>query len=290
MMHLIAYALAETAHAAGPVSSTANYVGQGLLAFFGAGDSPFISLSLFIVDRVWSVVAFVAVMVIVMVGFRLLISNDEGKLESSKKIITGTLIGVMMVFLSKQLFNGFYYAGGLGGVSQTPATGVAVIAAEIAGVIDWALVLVAALGVLILVLSGLKVLASFGKEDAPQKVRQAIFGVATGVILIILRPAFVAMFQLNTVCTFDPYNPGSCPLVTPDLLIVAVANIILSLLGFLALVAVAIVIYAGVMLIASFGKDEALTQYRGLVVRSVVGLIIILTAYILTKFVVSFMA
>ena len=72
----------------------------------------------------------------------------------------------------------------------------------------------------------------------------------------------------------------------PDLptLVGKIINIFLSILGVLFVV---LMVYAGYLWMTSYGDEKKVTKAKSLIIDAVLGLIIILTAYTISTFVVS---
>src|SRR3989344_2445329 len=68
---------------------------------------------------------------------------------------------------------------------------------------------------------------------------------------------------------------------------VVAANIIRVILGFLGLIAVVIVLYAGFQWMTAAGNEEKITSAPGAPTAGVIGLVIILAAYAITAFVIT---
>ena len=68
---------------------------------------------------------------------------------------------------------------------------------------------------------------------------------------------------------------------------VVAANIINIALGLLGIISVAIVIYAGFKWMTSAGNDEAVGSAKKMLVAAIIGLVIILSAYIIANFVLT---
>lgn len=66
-----------------------------------------------------------------------------------------------------------------------------------------------------------------------------------------------------------------------------VANIINFALGFLGIIAVVIIIYAGFKWMTAGGNEEQVTDARKMIVQAVIGLVIIFAAYIIANFVIG---
>ena len=70
-----------------------------------------------------------------------------------------------------------------------------------------------------------------------------------------------------------------------QLLLNQIARIITTIIGFLGVIALIMVIYAGFLWMTSGGADEKAKQARTLMINGAVGLLIILAAYSITSFV-----
>lgn len=66
---------------------------------------------------------------------------------------------------------------------------------------------------------------------------------------------------------------------------IVAANIINIVLGLLGIISVAIVLFAGFKWMTSAGNDEAVGSAKKMLVAAIIGLVIILSAYIIANFV-----
>lgn len=256
------------------LSGIANAVGNGL----GPGFGNFPDLAQFIVLRVWTILVPLAIFLLVRFGFTLITSNDESKVSGAKRVIASTLVGLMLAFISQRIFQGVYVSGG----SWNPASGASILATEVRGILFWATTLVAPLGVLMLVIAGVKVLGTFGKEDMGPVLRNNIVAIAAGILLILMQPIISATLGVDPRVEAAPLGQPS-----PFPIIMAVGSVLSAILLFLALIAVAIIIYAGFMMIISVGSEEQYSKSKSLIVRALIGLVIIVLSYTLLQFVTS---
>ncbi len=253
------------------MSMGAGWVSGLATAFTGAGYAGGLEgISGAVVGSVWLVLLPVGVFLVVRAGFSLIISQDEGKLSTAKRTITGTLIGIMLVFISQRLVTAFYLNGGI-----TNDANASQLQNILYGIVNWSLVTMAALGMLMIVVSVIRALASFGKEDGVANMRQTITGVATGILMISLLPA--VKLTLGIV-DLSALGEGSTHTDAGQIILV-ITTIIARLLSYLAFLAVAIVIYAGIRMIVTLGNEEEYKKSRTLIGRALVGLIVILLSY-----------
>jgi hypothetical protein len=258
---------AEPAHA--QVSGVITSVGNGLINL----PTGFTGISGAIIAIIDALLAPIGVFFVVRAGLTLVISQAEDKLEKAKRTIASTLVAIMLVLISQQIVAAFFALG----TNGLPSSGPAALALQINGIIDWVLVLVGVLGALMIVVAAIKIVANFGKDQGVAEIRKAVFAVAAGILMLLLRPAINATIGLNGA-------PDATAIVG------AVAVIIGNLLMFLALVVVVIIIYAGVSLLLNFGNEEQFTKSRGLIFRAIIGLVVIVISFALTMFIANLVA
>ena len=73
--------------------------------------------------------------------------------------------------------------------------------------------------------------------------------------------------------------PGKAPLGE------SITRLINYFLGILGLIAVAFLIYAGVLMVTAAGNDEKITKAKSIITYSVIGIIIIILSWSIVKFV-----
>jgi len=95
------------------------------------------------------------------------------------------------------------------------------------------------------------------------------------------------VFAQGTGAFFQGATPSSISAVSQSNLGTAVQTIINYALGFLGLVAVAFIIYGGVLLVTSGGNDEAMGKAKKILMYAVIGIVIIMLSYTIVTFVTS---
>lgn len=263
---------------------------QGIIntidAIDGAGPVPNATLpgiALFLRERMLLLVSVIAVFLLVRAGIKLIQSQEDDKLTKAKRTIAGTAIGIMLAHLSVRLVEIFYGLVPLstGGVLN-PTASVSMLSFEIAGIIRWVETLIGVLGILMIVVSGIRAISGFGKEDGLKNVKETVIGTVTGIFFIIISGAIKLTFGLPT----DPVPGGpQNPTATP--IILRIGDIMNNALDFLAIVAVAVVLYAGFQMIISMGDEEQYKKGRTLIFRALVGLAVILLSNTFITFLID---
>src|SRR3989344_8540576 len=141
-----------------------------------------------------------AFFLIVVSGVRMIITEEEESFGKAKRIISASLTGVMLSYLVEPIVNAFYGGIGVGDIGSIPsgdmAAGASVLYVQIAGIINWALVIVGTLTVFMIIISGFKAMAKAGSEEGIEQLRRTVFYVVAGIILIVFAEVLNLTFGL----------------------------------------------------------------------------------------------
>ncbi len=255
-------------------------------AIDGTGPVPNATLpgiALFLRAEFLLILDIIAVFLLVRAGLKLIHSQEDDKLTRARRTIGGTAVGIMLAHLSVRLVEIFYGSTAVpsGGV-LTPEQSAEMLSIEIGGIINWVTTLVAVLGVLMIVATSIRAVGGFGKEDGTKLIRETVVGTVTGIFFIIISGAIKASFGLPP--GLEPGGPHD-PSVVP--IVVRVAGIVSTILDYMALIAVAVVIYAGFLMIVNLGDEEQFKKGKTLIVRALIGLVIILLSNTFVSFVMA---
>lgn len=255
----------DTAHA--QVSTIIN----GLTGENGAGAALDIINTLHATGR--SLVVIVSVLMLVRAAAKMVGSVSEDKMEEGRRSVGTTVMGIILVNLTYAMVAAFWGGGDTGIVA-----GANDLNQQVVGLVRWAQVLVGILAVAMIVVSAFKVIASFGKDDGGDEMKRAIMGAVVGVFLI--------AFDTVIISALGGDGPGSS--ATPEPLINIVMNAVRNLMLYLGLLAVIMVIYAGIRMVIGLGSDEQYEKSKGLIVRVLIGLTIVLFSYFIVNLIIGF--
>lgn len=219
---------------------------------------------------------FIAFIIIVVAGLTLMLSESEGAIEKAKTTIIAAIIGGIIVviilyfspsdltLLVRQFYNPVYNP------ATTTVTGifnVNTIGFEAEGVAGWLTGMAAMIGIVIIIIAVLRAVTSFGGDEASYTaVRNSIVQVVIGLIVIsaayILKDVFFNIKDPSQIIAF----------ITGKMLIV---------FALIATVAVGVLVYAGLRMVASFGREDEYTAAKSLAFRVAIGLIVIAMSYAL---------
>lgn len=211
-----------------------------------------------------------AYVVIAVAGLRMVIGQEDDAREKAKTVLNVCIAGVILLQLIAPIIGAFFGGGNV--ILSSPASGVAVLSTHVLIIISWALGIAAVLAVTMIIISALRAIATSGSEEGMGNIRKTLFSVAAGLLILVLRVSIVQSFAVSG-------DPG--PLVLQIVLVIQ------FFLKFVLICAVGVLIFAGLQIMTSGGGDEAVTKARGLIIRSLIGVVIILLSYAVSAFVYS---
>ena len=229
------------------------------------------------------------IFVITLAGFRMVTTEEEESFTKAKRTISATIAGIMLAFLVEPFIDAFYGDGsvfgsiGVGSVPQSfegARVGATFLSGEVLGIVNWVLTIVGVLAVLMIIVSGLKAVASSGSEEGLSQLRRTVFSVVAGLLLTGARVAINATFGLPVVSGL-PTEGG------PGAAITAIINILNFILSFMGIVALAMLVYAGMQMILNFGNEDIYGKAKGLAIRVGIGFVVIAVSLVVINIVIS---
>lgn len=218
----------------------------------------------------------VAALVIVVAGFTLMLSHDEGQLQKANKTIIAVIVGGVIITLMLLLGGNYstlisYFYNGT--ASFNVLSGLPAVQLQTEGVASWLMSMAVVGAVVIIIIGMLEAVFSFGADEAAYtKIRTAILHIVLALLVMIgakiIREVFFVIHE-------------------PSPLMAFMLSKLLIVLGIITFIAVAILIYAGVRMIVSFGREEDFTAAKSLMIRVIVGLIVIAISFSLVWIVTS---
>jgi len=226
-----------------------------------------------VIDAFYPLLLSVAILVTVIAGLTLMLSQDEGAITKARtalgSVFFGGILATIILTLGATNFVGIMYNGFAGSVLINSGNAIGI---EAAGVADWIATIAVLIGVLMIIIAATRAVLSFGDEGAYANVRTAILHVILGIILI------GAAYTMKIIF-FDTHRPI-------DLLKIFLIPLQI-VLGIIGLIAVGILIYAGFRMIISFGREEDFSAAKSLAFRVVIGLIVLLVSFSLIAIITS---
>lgn len=254
-------ALSLLAHAFIPLASAQVGAGAGVVAGGGGlvgaiGTGGFGGMAVAIANGFVPLVTVLALLVIVASAVLMIVRQDEGEIAQLKTVVGASLAAIILVNVVQPI------ADIMGNVTNAPSTAASGFNTEVLGIISFIEVPLGVVAVLMIIVSGVRAVISYGREQGTTQLRRTVFAVVSGVILIVVKVSIA----------------GSVTSGTPGGLISPVINTVNLIAGGMGLVAVAIMVYAGFMMILNVGNDDQYARARSLIVRVGIGLVIIIVS------------
>ncbi len=245
---------------------------------YGGADVQVMVMSLF--NVFWPLWITAGILVLVIAGFALMTTQDEGRLAKAKTtliaVITGGILTTIIVVIGPLNFVGIVYNGTPGFSMLNTGD---VVGLEAIGISQWLTTISVMMGVLFIIIAVLRAVASLGDEAAYTAARSQLLHVIVGVVLI----AGAYLVQLAFFGSAD--GPGQVVTgalnIEPNPLLGLISEKLLIILNIITLIAVGILIYAGLRMIVSFGREEDYNNAKALALRVVAGLFVLILSYTL---------
>jgi hypothetical protein len=250
------------------------------------GESQLYSIVLTVAKTMRNLIGGLAVIWIIISGIRMIMAQGEENIYTEQKqSITYAVIGLIAVLLIERGVVLLYGAPGqLRGIGTTGAG----LTPEILGVISFIKALIGAAAILMIMISGYRLIASMGEEEKITNQKKAITWVVVGIVLILINQFIVRNLYEQPVAT--QIAGGSSPISQSNVtnLINLFGTITQYILGFVGLIAFAALIYGAASMIANFGNDELVERAKKIIKNSIIGIIIIISAFAIVSTLIKF--
>lgn len=235
--------------------SAIDWVSQGFASFPGIeGLDSFI-------QAIWAnssvLVYSIAIIVVAVSGLEMVISQSDDSTAKARRTLIGSIAGLIVLTLSHVIRNAILNIGGGGDPTAS------ILNEEIIGVVDFITSILGAVIILMLLINGITAILQFGNGEGLSILRRTILNVVVGIVIIAIREIFVDSWYVSR-------NPR--PFVD------ALVGYVNDFLVFIGVIAVLVIIYAGILMIVNGGNEDQFVKARNLIARAVIGLLIILLA------------
>ncbi len=257
----------------GMMPNLSNYTGSALCDAVN-GPCGFAAIAGALVLRFRPLLTIVGIMGMSIAGIRMIVKPEDDSLTKARTVISACIAGIVLANLTEPFLAAFYGQSGSvekGGMAE----GVAVLSIEVSGLINWVLTIAAVLAVLMIIYSAFRALkyANVTTEEGINGIRKTVLYTISGILILTVRIA------LADAIANHPQNPAA-------LLVIAVVLASYAL-GFFALAAVCVIVYAGVQLVLSMGNEEAMTKAKSILIRAIIGTILLVLSLAIVRFVIE---
>ena len=266
-------------------------------AKIGAGERLIVGGLFQIVDIIRLIVGGLAAAYLVWSGFLLVSSSGEAQeTEVAKRSIVWSFLALMLMLSLDTILQDILYGGGEIGFGEilqvsdnnnfAALDGASLFISNFAA---WLEALFAVLVVVMVVVSGWRMVAAMGEEEEITKQKSVLFWLAMAVVVFLFNN--IAIEQVlypwaigassdgnNVVASFSPNAAAGVAEITAFLF---------YMLTFLGVVAVLVALYAGARLIMAFGDEEGQEAAKKTLVGAGIGIVVVLSSFAVTSTLLS---
>lgn len=258
----ICAALSVQAASAFTVSDAINAVGPTLPT---GGGANFGGIILAVAQSFIPIAAVAATLAMTFAGFLMAFTGNENQTTTAKRVFISSLVGLALINIipvfARSLISATFPTGGPT-ILSSPFVAGNDIAAEALGLVNFLEIPLGILCVIMIIISGVRAIANFGSEDGVAQLRRTVLFVIAGFILVYSR----SLLGLGIVSG----SPAS------------IINVILTtlnrIIALAIVIAIGMVIYAGILMIVNIGKEDQYSKARGLILRVGIGLVIMIAS------------
>ena len=249
------------------------------------GENQINSIVKSIVNIIKNLIGGIAIILIIINAMQMIFAGgDETIIKEKKQGIMYAVIGLIIILVLDQIIKFIYgtpiVSIGGGGLMDMRNEG---FSDEVYGMVSFIKAIVGSIAVLMIVISGVRILTAQGEEDEIKKQKTSILWVGVGIIIILINKIIVDNIFIAPVENSDQISGGN------------VLNIITLLgditkfgLGFVGIVALGFLIYGAVLMIANYGNEEGVDKSKKIIKNALIGIVIIISAYTIINTIISF--
>lgn len=242
------------------------------------GEKGLVGLGFSIADMIRQIVFYLGVFMLVYIGIKIVASMDNAEaVKKNWSQVKWVGIGIIVIYFVPdfvRIIAGF-------GSTQGPAQVMSDLKTYIKGpIVGFLMNILAIVAIFSVVLSGMRILTSAGNADIIKKNTRNAIATGLGLILILLAEPIVNDF-------FNQDATGKVSIATTSILI-DVFKVVRYGLSYLAIAGVVLVIYAGMLIVVNFGKDDRVKQGYKILRYAIIGIIIIFCAYVIVTAIAAF--
>jgi hypothetical protein len=274
---------------ANTISDTINQIGNqtGLTNYEGAshveaidqkGVRNITSGLFYVLDFGKYVLGSIAIIIIIYMGLKMVVSSDaDASLEGAKKFFTSALIGIFLILLADIIVQKVFF-GQAGEVLLTEESAKQAALAgseEIRGIYTFVEMFLAAIAVLTIVISGIRMMLSTQETSAQVKhIMYACVGLLiVGISELVVKDIIFADYGTRI------------DVEAAKNLVASITNFISS---FIAMVSVAAFVYAGYLYTASYIAGDNLEKAKKAMIGAIAGILIAAAGFSITKTLLDF--
>lgn len=197
-----------------------------------------------------------AILTIVIAGMLSIVAQDENRIATARKVVAMAATALILINISARMALAYMTAFNMD-AGANPGLGASILTTEILGVITFLETPVVIIAIITIISYGIKAVVDYNGENGIQAFRKAIIAVLTGIIIIVAKFLIV----------------GSVLTGSPAGITVPAVRVLFTVVGFTALVAVTIIVLAGVYLIVNIADESRAEKAKGVIISITAGMV-----------------
>ena len=243
----------------GTAGLTASYGGNEVGGIFGTAASNIILI-----------INAVAILIVAITGTIMALSESDEQSAILRRVFISCICGIFFVNVADIVRDAIVDPGATF-VANSGSAGT--IATEIEGVILWTLPALASIAVLMIIISGIRAVVSYKSDEGPTQLRRTVISCMVGLFIISVRGVLT-----GDIIVTNSYFGGGTGGSGPSGIIAEIIFGLNRILAYVALFAVFMIVLAGIFMIANVGNDDQYSKARGLIIRVLVGIIVMVAS------------
>jgi len=200
-----------------------------------------------------------AVLAVMISGFFLTLTGNENQQTTAKRVFISGIAAIVLVNV------GTTFRNALSTILTDPLTSGRTIGLEATGLLDYLAIPLGIICIIMIIVSGVRAIGNLGSEEGVTQLRRTVIFVVTGFIIVLTR------YRLAGTVTIV----GTTGVATPTNIIDVMVTIGTRILSLILVLAVAVLVYAGALMVVNIGNDEQYGQAKNLMIRVAIGFIVL---------------
>lgn len=256
-------------------------VTDSTMLVMAAGESQLNQVGVVVARTIQNIAAGIAILWIVIAGIRMVFAQgDEAVITEQKNGLLYGVIGLVIILLMGRIVEVLY---GPAGVNRTELMADEGFSTEVYGIVGFLKALVGTIAVLFIVLSSVRTLFTQGDEAEITKNRTSILWIGAGLILIAINEIIIKNIFIIPASQSDQITSSNIAQIVNTF-----GNVMKFLLGFVGVITLGILVYGAGTMIMNFGNDEVVTNAKKIITNAIVGILVILSAYVIVASLITF--
>lgn len=256
-------------------------IADSITILYATGERQITEIARAVANTVKNLIAGLAVIWIVYAGARMVFAGgDENIITEQKRSIMYAGIGLVAILLVDR---GIDYLYGPAGVARTTLEQDVGFTAEIYGLVNFLKAIIGTIAILFIVISGIRTLFAAGEEDQLTKQKKSLLWIGLGLILIAIDEIIIENVFIIPTQHSDQIRTSNITSI-----INTIGSVFQFILGFVGLIAFGALIYGAATMIMNYGNDEMVQKSRKIIRNAIIGIIVILSAYVIVATLVVF--